>query len=97
MRAQGLHYSCELGGGRDVRDDDAASGQRVGHHVDALPGREHVQHYPIHAAGLLPRRQALDEVSDGERPCRVGQPVGIGEELCDVAARHVRELLTALV
>ena len=43
------------------------------------------------------RRQRLDEVADGERPGRVGLALGRTEELVDVAAGDVGELLAALV
>ena len=64
--------SAQLGGGRDVRADDAAGHQRVGDRVDALPRREHVEDDPVGA--LAGGRQRLGEVAEAEAPGRVRSP-----------------------
>ena len=47
VRAQRLDGPAELGGGRDVRADQAAGREHLRDPVDALPRREHVQDHPV--------------------------------------------------
>ena len=91
VHADRLDEARELGRRGDVGAEDPARTERVGGHLEALPGRQHVQHDPV---ALLARlRQELGQVADVERPRRVLAP----EELGDVAAGHLGELLAPLV
>jgi hypothetical protein len=95
VEAHRLHEAGQLGRGGDVGAHDAARSQCAGGGVDALPGSQHVQDHPVVA---LPRgRELLGEVAEAQGPGRVGLPVRGTEELGDVAAGDVGELLAALV
>ncbi len=87
-RADRLRHPGQLGDRRDVAEHHPARGQRVGHHVDALPGGEHVEHHPVDGARPDRCRQRLDQVAHDDPPVlRLG-----AEEGHDVGLRDLGEL-----
>ncbi len=69
VHAHRLDEPGQLGGGGDVRADDAAGAQRVRGGVEALPRREHVEDDPVDA--LPGGGQRLGEVAQVQLPGRV--------------------------
>ncbi|CAB4851726.1 unannotated protein [freshwater metagenome] len=69
VSAQGLDGPRELGRGGDVHDEHTPRDHHLGHHRDAVPRGEHVEHHPVDL-GVDPFGHALAqggrEIADGE-------------------------------
>ena len=74
---------------------DAAGPDATGAGVEAVPGREHVEDDPVDL--VAGRRERVGEVADGQLPRGVALPIGGAEELVDVPAGHVGEVLATFV